>query len=221
MATAACSASSTSTASDKPRSLWSVRRDKTHAAKCSFQKEIAKRLDRFETMLEQVLSGLALLLPEPMTEFKRLELSTPPGLNMSEDVLFYDIGDHRVDMCTQTEALPQDIQVSCIEHYEIRELHTDAIVQTDIWEPVLDKRGLDADVQTTGDWKPLCEYQTKCCGPELGTLDEVDLLPPLLGRTFVTGQLVWTNIVSRLEADELMSPSSMGRILRQHECSPS
>ena len=59
-----------------------------------------------------------------------------------------------------------------------------------------------------------------CSGPELGTLDEIELLPPLLAGSFVTGQLAWTNKPMRLGGGLLLPPLSEGRILRQHDDDP-
>jgi len=117
---------------------------------------------------------------------------------------------------------PSDLQLaSCTEHYKIGELQADAIVQTDVWEPLLNKSCAEAHVQTVGGWKSMHEHKSQCCGPDLGTLDEIDLLPPLLGGEFVSGQVVWTNTPLRLQSGALIPSSSMGRILRQHVKMPS
>ena len=75
----------------------------------------------------------------------------------------------------------------------------------------------DVAVQTMGDWEALAEYRPKSSGPDLGTMDEVDLLPPLLANCFVIGQAVWTNTPLRLGSGVLLPSASMGRILRQHQ----
>ena len=60
--------------------------------------------------------------------------------------------------------------------------------------------------------------QDASCGPELGTLDEVDLLPPLLANAFVVGQRV--KVVQSLTVGQDRVPlkvGAKGRVLRQHE----
>ena len=139
--------------------------------------------------MTQILGGLALLLPSATAGEETNHPDSPPGLTL----------DH------------------CTEYYGIGELQVDAAVQTSTWEPFCSDRNLDVAVQTIGDWEPLLERHSKSAGPELGTLDEVDLLPPLLADNFVTGQLVWTNTSLRLDSNVLMPSFSMGRVLRQHE----
>ena len=79
-----------------------------------------------------------------------------------------------------------------------------------------------------GEWEPIGmttsiapKYRSQCCGPDLGTLDEIDLLPAVLAGGYVTGQVVQTNIPLRLDSGVLLPSLSTGRILRQHEHQPS
>ena len=88
-------------------SLSAVRRQKRQAACKALQDELARRLDHIECMVGQVLGGLALLLPTTTSLEKTANPDPPPGLTLGHQAERYDIG----------------------------EIHVDAMVQTDVWEP--------------------------------------------------------------------------------------
>ena len=200
--TSAATTSSTSKAASDDAStpsLWSVRRQKQQAARSALHGELSTRLDAIEEMVEQVLAGLALLLPSsPLLERTKV-MPSPPGLTMAH----------------------------CIEQYDIGESFADVMVQTDMWETLIDPRQTVSCECGGGKWEPIgkiqpsvLECRSQCCGPDLGTLDEIDLLPSLLTGGYVTGQTVQTNIPLRLDSEALLPASSFGRVLRQHEDNP-
>ena len=98
-------------------SLWSVRRQRQQAARTALQCEISTRLDVIEKMVEQVLAGLALLLPSSTVLEETKVISQPPGLTMTHCVEQYDIGETFVDVMVQTEAWEKLVEpmqtVSC------------------------------------------------------------------------------------------------------------
>ena len=68
---------------------------------------------------------------------------------------------------------------------------------------------------------------TQCCvgrrrsqasGPMPLTLDDVDLLPPLLAGGYIAGQQVWTREdVTYVQESKMLPMGTAGRILRSHD----
>ena len=82
---------------------------------------------------------------------------------------------------------------------------------------------LDTEKNSTPLRKNDTEHITRdaSSGPEVGTLDEVDLFPPLLADIFVVGHKVKIAQSLTVGQDKLpMKVGTEGRILRQHETEP-
>ena len=128
-------ASSTCSSSQTPQSLSSVRRQKAHAARTSFQRAVSARLNKLEALSEQILGGLALLLPSYDVDVVRKSTAVaPPGLDGVERAEYYDISDGTVD----------------------------AVVQTDIWEPLVQRT-----CDTTADTQNSLSYHNSTSNHEI------------------------------------------------------
>ena len=93
--------------------------------------ELSRRLDGIEKMLEQILAGLALMLPSSPELEQKDAISVPPGLIMAESVEQYYIGE------------------SCV----------DVMVQTDAWETLIDRRQSESCRGGGGKWETIDNMQ--------------------------------------------------------------
>ena len=209
--------------SQRPSS-WPVRNERRHYAAAEHNRKVTGLLEEILQRLQSVESALSK---------HTLPVFAPPGLEMSA-LSDAEVGAGKMEILDRIEILEkvyvltdwtalesacEMISTSAASRVTTN-ITTSSNTSADTEMFNIHVYNMDAAVQTTDDWKPLAKCYSKCSGPELGTLDEIDLLPPLLTGKYVTGQSVWTNTSLRLETGESLPPFSEGRILRQRDDNP-